>query len=110
MTPETTISLSVILSILSAIGVIFSIVMTLKKDHREDEARRIDIAEQFAKINVKLDSFCNTMTDMGRKTEKAMDKIEGLSLSINSCNERIETLFRYHEDHEKRIANLEDDK
>ena len=110
MSPETTVSVSFILALLSAVGVIFTIIMGFKKDHRDEENKRIEIAEQFAKINVKLDQFCNTMNDMARKSEKSMDEVKGINISITKCNERIETLFKYHDDHEKRITILEDEK
>lgn len=109
MSPETTVSLSFILALISAAGVIFTIVMNLKKDHREDEDRRIEIAEQFAKINVKLDQFCNTMNELARKSEKSMDEVKSVNVLLAKCNERIETLFKYHADHENRIKHLEDE-
>lgn len=108
MGPDATVSVSLILSVLSACGVIFTIAIGLKKDQREDEARRIEQAEQFAKINIKLDTFCDTMNAMGRKSEKAVEKLDGLSNAVNICNERIATLFRYHDDHEKRLEDLEE--
>lgn len=109
MSPETTVSLSFILALLSAAGVVFTIIINLKKDRREDEDRRIEIAEQFAKINVKLDQFCNTMNELARKSEKSMDEVKSVNVSLAKCNERIETLFNYHADHENRIKRLEDE-
>ena len=107
---ETTISLTVILSILSAMGVIFSISMGIKKDSREEEERRIDIAEQFAKMNVKLDQFGNTIYEMNRRSEYTMEEMKKVNISIARCDERIETLFKYHDDHEKRLSELEGEK
>ena len=110
ITSETTIGLTVILSVMSAIGVVFSISTALKKDHMEEEDRRIDMAEQFAKINVKLDQVFTTISETNRRTERTMDEIKSVNISIALCNERIETLFKYHDDHEKRITDLEVDK
>lgn len=107
---DTTISITVILSILSAIGVIFSITMGVKKDSREEEERRIDIAEQFAKVNVKLDQFGTTIYEMNRRSEYTMEEMKKVNISIARCDERIETLFKYHDDHEKRLAEIEGDK
>ena len=110
ITSETTIGLTVILSVMSAIGVVFSISTALKKDHMEEEDRRIDMAEQFAKINVKLDQVFTTISETNRRTERTMDEIKSVNISIALCNERIETLFKYHDDHEKRITDLEVEK
>lgn len=107
ITSDTTIGLTVILSVMSAIGVVFSISTALKKDQREEEGRRIDMAEQFAKINVKLDQVFSTINETNRKTERTMDEIKSVNISIARCDERIETLFKYHDDHEKRITDLE---
>lgn len=110
ITNDTTIGITVILSIVSAIGVIFSINTALKKDQRDEEDRRIDMAEQFAKINVKLDQVCTTINETNRKTERTIEEIKSVNIAIARCDERIETLFKYHDDHEKRITDLEVDK
>ena len=106
---DTTIGLTVILSIVSAVGVVFSISMSLKKDNREEEARRIDMAEQFAKINVKLDQVFMTLSETSHKTDRTMDELKGVNIAIARNDERIETLFKYHDDHEKRLIDLEDE-
>lgn len=108
MTPDAQISFSFIFSAIAALGVILTAYFNFRKSHSEDVDQKIEIAKEFAKLNVKLDSFADTMNDMGRKSEKSMDKIETLSIAINTCNERIEALFRYKDDHEKRITDLED--
>ena len=104
---DTTIGLTVLLSIMSAVGVVFSISMSLKKDHREEEERRIELAGQFAKINVKLDQVFMTLSETSHKTDRTMDELKGANIAIARCDERIETLFKYHDDHEKRITDLE---
>ena len=104
---DTTIGLTVLLSIVSAVGVVFSISMSLKKDHREEEERRIDMAGQFAKINVKLDQVFMALSETSHKTDRTMDELKGVNIAIARCDERIETLFKYHEDYEKRLTDLE---
>ena len=107
MSPETTVSLSLIISVISAMGVIFTMAMNLKKDHREDEDRRIDNATEFAKLNIKLDTACNIINDVSKKTDNTNEEIKDISISVAKCNERVETLFKYHDEHEKRINDLE---
>jgi hypothetical protein len=104
---DTTIGLTVLLSIVSAVGVVFSISMSLKKDNREEESRRIDMAEQFAKINVKLDQVFMTLSETSHKTDRTMDELKDVNIAVARCHERIETLFKYHDDHEKRLTDLE---
>lgn len=78
------------------------------KDAMEAEKRRdVDIEKQFVKVNLKLDNFCDTTREMVKHNEKMSDETQELMKQLVLCSERIETLFRYKDDHEHRISDLE---
>lgn len=107
MGAETTISLSLIFSIISMIGVLGNIIVSLRRETESNKQKEIQIEKHFAKIDVKLDEYINRMTTIANNTDKTSEKLDGISQEIAKTNERIGTLFRLHDEHEKRIANLE---
>ncbi len=107
MTSDATISIALIFSIISTIGVVVTIASTLKKDHQSEINKQLDIERNFVKINLKLDTFCDETKEILKNQEKSNDEIKGISQQIVKQSERIETLFHYHSDHEERIKCLE---
>ena len=107
MGAETTISLSLIFSIISMIGVLGNIIVSLRRETESNKQKEIQIEKHFAKIDVKLDEYINRMTTIANNTDRTSEKLDGISQEIAKTNERIGTLFRLHDEHEKRIANLE---
>lgn len=108
MGADTTISIAFILSLISCLGVIVSMVSTFKKDNDARTKEKLDIEKNFVKINVKLDNFCDTIRTVLKNQEKSNDELNELSQQIVKSNERIETLFHYHDDHDERLKKLED--
>ncbi len=105
------VSIALIISVVSLACVLISTFGGQKqrnKDAMEAEKRRdIDIEKQFVKVNLKLDNFCDTTRDMVKHNEKMSDQTQELMKQLVLCSERIETLFRYKDDHEERISHLE---
>ena len=60
MTPDMTISVALIFSIIAAVGTITSVINNVNKQREVEEQRRLDIEKNFVKINLKLDDFCDT--------------------------------------------------
>jgi hypothetical protein len=58
-------------------------------------------------LGVKLDYFQKSTDTMLDRQEQHAVRMENLSGQIIKSNERIETLFRYKDDHEKRLLKLE---
>lgn len=104
---DATISLSLIFSIISMMGVLANIIVSLRRETESNKQKEVQIEKHFAKIDVKLDEFINRMTEIARNSDRTTEKIDGISQEITKSNERIGTLFRLHDEHEKRIANLE---
>ncbi len=105
---DATISIALILGIISALGVIVSIYLGLKKEHKEEDSRLIENAREFTKLNVKLDNFTSTMNELVKKSERSINELKDMDVAVIRCTERIETLFKYKDDHEKRLQKLED--
>lgn len=110
MSGDTTVNLSLIIACISAIGVIYSIYSTRKKDNQTDTAQAVDIATKFTELNVKLDLITKQFNDLIRSNEKEADKISAINHSLLELDSKIERLFEYKDNHEERIKALEEKK
>lgn len=114
MTPETSVSIALLISLTSLACTLINTFAGGKKRQEEqaerEKNRQMDIEKNFVKINVKLDEFYNTskkmMADNGEKTEQLKKVSEQLIL----ITERVNTLFKYKDDHETRIKELENER
>lgn len=102
-----TISLSLIFSIISMVGVLANIIVSLRRETETNKQKEVQIEKHFAQLDVKLDEFINHMNNIDRTSDRTAEKIDNISQEIAKTNERIGTLFRLHDEHEKRISNLE---
>jgi chromosome segregation ATPase len=107
MTPETQMSLSLIFAIIAVIGTILSIINSWRNNNEKETEKRLNIAEQFVGINLKLDTVCSSISELGKKNEASITEIQKINQSLVLENERIETLFKTQDDHEKRLKELE---
>lgn len=89
------------------IGVLGNIIVSLRRETESTKQKEIQIEKHFAKIDVKLDEYINRMTTIANNTDRTAEKLDAISQEIAKTNERIGTLFRLHDEHEKRISNLE---
>lgn len=108
MGADATISLSLIFSSISMIGVIVNIFISFRRESESNKLKEVQIEKHFAQIDVKLDDFLNRMSDIAKNSEKSADRIDANLQEIIKSNERIGTLFRLHDEHEKRISSLEE--
>lgn len=100
MNADTSISFSLILSIVSCLGVIVAIVQAFKKDSDTRTKEKLDIEKNFVKINLKLDTFCDDVKEILKNQEKSNDELRQLSERAIKDHEKIE-------DHERRLQKLE---
>lgn len=107
MGTETTVSLSLIFSIISMIGVLANIIVSLRRETETTKQKEVQIEKHFAQLDVKLDEFLKHMSNLDKSSDRTAEKIDTISQEIAKTNERIGTLFRLHDEHEKRITNLE---
>lgn len=105
------ISMALLISIVSLICVMINTFGGSRKRHDEaieaENKRQVEIEKQFVKVNLKLDNFCDTTKELMKQQEKETDVMQELSRQMVMCSERIETLFKYKDDHEHRISELE---
>lgn len=107
MANEATISLSLIFSIISMVGVLGNIIVSLRRETESTKQKEILIEKHFAQLDVKLDEYLSHMKSIDRNSDRTAEKIDALAQEVKINNERIGTLFRLHDEHEKRISNLE---
>jgi len=118
MTPDTTISITLLISVISIMIAAVNSVRTGRKDtqaeieretrrRNEENARQMDIEKNFVKINVKLDDFCDTSKKLMQENKEKTDQLRQVAERLAIISERCDTLFKYKDDHEKRIIALE---
>lgn len=114
MTAEASVSIALLISLTSLACTLINTFAGGKKRQEEqaerEKNRQLDVEKSFVKINVKLDDFCDTtkkmMADNGEKTEQLKRVSEQLIL----VTERVNTLFKYKDNHEARIKELENER
>lgn len=107
ITSNTSISIVLILSIISSIGTLVAISNTIRKQRDTEADRRLDIEKNFVKLNIKIDGFCEDTKTMLMKMEKTEEKMIDFNTRLTSVEEQTHTLFKYKDDHEERIKDLE---
>lgn len=105
---ETTISLSLIFSSISMIGVLANIYISFKRESESNKLKEVQIEKHFAQIDVRLENFLNSMAEIAKNNEVSAQKIDDNLKAILQSNERIGTLFRLHDDNVRRIESLEE--
>jgi hypothetical protein len=104
---DASISVALVFSVVAAAGTLYSIWNQHKKNVAEEERKARAQAENFVKLDVKMDSVLGTTGSILNKQEQYGIKLEHLSGELIKTNERIETLFHYKDDHETRLKELE---
>lgn len=106
------ISIALLISIISLACTVINTFTGSKKAMKEqdekDKSRQLDIEKNFVKINVKLDDFCETSKQIMADNVKKTDELKTVSEKLITVSERVNTLFKYKDDHEARIQKLED--
>lgn len=112
MTPETSVSIALLISLTSLACTLINTFAGGKKRQEElverEKNRQMDIEKNFVKINVKLDEFCDTTKKMMAENSEKAEQLKNVSEQLVLVTERVKTLFKYKDDHEERIKGLED--
>lgn len=112
MTPETSVSIALLISLTSLACTLINTFAGGKKRQEEqaerEKNRQMDIEKNFVKINVKLDEFCDTTKKMMAENNENTEQLKNVSEQLVLITERVKTLFKYKDDHEERIKGLED--
>ena len=111
MTPETSVSIALLISLTSVACTLINTFAGGKKRQEEqaerEKNRQMDIEKNFVKINVKLDEFYNTSKKMMAENSEKTEQLKKVSEQLIIITERVNTLFKYNDDHEERIKQLE---
>lgn len=112
MTPETSVSIALLISLTSLACTLINTFAGGKKRQEEqaerEKNRQMDIEKNFVKINVKLDEFCDTTKKIMAENSEKTEQLKNVSEQLVLITERVKTLFKYKDDHEERIKGLED--
>lgn len=112
MTTETSVSIALLISLTSLACTLINTFAGGKKRQEEqaerEKNRQMDIEKNFVKINLKLDDFCDTTKKMMAENSEKAEQLKNVSEQIVLVKERVNTLFKYKDDHEERIKEIED--
>lgn len=111
MGPGTEISLAFIISIISIVCVLINTTGGEKKRQKDnaelEHQRQIEIEKNFVKLNVKLDDFADTSRKLMQESNEKTAQLKKVSEHLVLISEQVKTLFKYKDDHESRIKELE---
>ena len=111
MTSETSVSIALLISLTSLACTLINTFAGGKKRQEEqaerEKNRQMDIEKNFVKINVKLDDFCDTTKKMMAENSEKTEQLKKVSEQMVLVTERVNTLYKYKDDHELRIKELE---
>lgn len=80
---NTTVSLALLVSIISVVGSFISIWRNKKKDDEATTARKEKALEERVKMNVKLDSLCNTTNQILVENKQYLNEISDLKRRVS---------------------------
>lgn len=107
MTPEATISIALLFSVVAVIAQVSSIWSNHRKAEADKESDRIEIEKNFVKLNMKIDQLTETMQRLLVDDDKRGKELEEINATVIKLNQNTNTLFHYKDDHEERIKQLE---
>lgn len=114
MNPETSVSIALLISLTSLACTLINTFAGGKKRQEEqaerEKNRQLDVEKNFVKINVKLDDFCDTTKKMMAENGDKTEQLKKVSEQLILVTERVNTLFKYKDDHEMRIKELESER
>lgn len=112
MNTDTSISIALLISLTSLACTLINTFAGGKKRQEEqaerENNRQMEIEKNFVKINMKLDDFCDTTKKLMAENGEKSEQLKNVSEQIVLVKERVNTLFKYKDDHEARIKELED--
>lgn len=103
MKQDATITIAFIFSLISTLGVIINIILTIKRDsknqQKDHEKTNEDIIkansllnEGIIKANMKLDQVCTTTLDINKQLDKLNDRVNEMALKQENHETRLRML------------------
>lgn len=107
-----TITFTLMFAIIGVIGTIYSIYNSIQKnntDGRNAELKKaVETAENFTKINMKLDESCRGIKAIQLSLSKTENDIQQLNTKVMENTGKITTLLQFKNDVEKEICIIND--
>lgn len=107
-----TITFTLMFAIIGVIGTIYSIYNSMQKnntDGRNAELKKaVETAENFTKINMKLDESCRGIKAIQLSLSKTENDIQQLNTKVMENTGKITTLLQFKNDVEKEICIIND--
>lgn len=94
MKQDTTVTIAFIFSLVSTLGVVINLFLTIKRDNKANQKDGYSLKEGIIKANMKLDQVCTTTLDINKQLDKLNDRVNEMALK--------------QENHETRLRILED--
>ena len=94
MKQDTTVTFAFIFSIISTIGLIVNLFLTIRRDNKNQQKDDTAISTGIIKANMKLDQVCTTTLDINKQLDKLNDKVNDMALKQENHETRIEMLER----------------
>ena len=105
---DATVSLSLLFSIISAIGVIVTIYGVFEKRHDKSSELDIESTKNFVKVNMKLDESCRNLSDIAKAMDKTADTLNSVQRHLIEVDNNLENHDKVLADHDERLDKLED--
>lgn len=105
---DTTVSLSLLFSIISAIGVIVTIYGVFERQHDKSSERDIETTKNFVKVNMKLDESCRNLSDIAKAMDKTSDILNSVQRHIIDVDNQLENHDKMLAHHDERLDKLEE--
>ena len=105
---DATVSLSLLFSIISAVGVIVTIFGVFERRHDKSSERDIETTKNFVKVNMKLDESCRNLSDIAKSMDKTSDILNSVQRHIIDIDNKLENHDKTLAYHDERLDKLED--
>ena len=105
---DTTVSLSLLFSIISTIGVIVTIFGVFERRRDKSSERDIETTKNFVKVNMKLDESCRNLSEIAKAMDKTSDILNSVQRHIIEVDNKLENHDKVLADHDERLDKLED--
>lgn len=92
MTPEATVSIALLFSIVAVISQISTVWRNHRKAEADSESDRIEIEKNFVKLNMKLDHLTETIQTLLDDDKRRGKELEEIRLEVSNHEERIKQL------------------
>lgn len=97
MKNDTTVTIAFIFSLISALGVVINLILTIRRDNKSEQKDDYSLKEGIIKANMKLDQVCSTNNSILVEMDKMSEKINNMALKQENHETRIKILEGKHE-------------